>query len=659
MAIESGYTDFFYLLNELLLSCPKNSLRRELRGERENDLSYDTTNVLLAELAGQAASHKRSESLIFRLTSWLRDNKARPYSPTAKIYFDLRNEVQRLALSASNRDSRSSDIGEANLKLLDTGCEETRKIRLLTGGEEFHQFLKISAIALRHKNLRDITEFRNGFSELFEIANPLRPQIIAVFRRLRNAALDAALFLSAEHELTRRDALLKAGGVLEEARELSNDVYEPERSLLLAVIEHWRRMFAVVGGLVAEKQEVETLPNPYVAGRAIRPDDGRLFAGRREEMKLIEEKLQTGVGLVIWGQRRIGKTSILLHLRERLPHDLLPVYLNLQMLMANSTGGFLRAVGNQIVKELRDKLHVLSSPFRRQKSNGETQPPEGGTTNTLAEALLPAEDFDREPYLSFNHLLEEVEQRLLPGQRVLLSFDEFEELEQRVKTGKIEKEIFAYLRGVTQTGRGFALMFAGLHTLEEMTREYWNPFFQSVQTVRIGYLSELDAEQLIRDPMEQFPLDYELEAVNRITEVTRSHPYLTQSLCHNLVNRLNDPLHRSQKATREDVDAVLERTLESSGYYFDDYVWGWSGADEQLALALLAEAGDDAAFSVVEKHLGREAALEATRKLVAREILTERTAAGELVFRFQIPLARLWVRRTKSSARILLERQKP
>jgi len=39
----------------------------------------------------------------------------------------------------------------------------------------------------------------------------------------------------------------------------------------------------------------------------------------------------------------------------------------------------------------------------------------------------------------------------------------------------------------------------------------------------------------------------------------------------------------------EDVDAVLERTLESSGYYFDGYVWGWSGADEQLTLSETAK----------------------------------------------------------------------
>jgi len=596
------------------------------------------------------------------MTLWLRMSGKSKYAQAAEAYFRLLHNSDWFTNRIPNNKNKIEEIKglmnwtDDDLWPLPEAVKSLALHQESSAGQEFYHSLHLVEAGLRSDKLQQISEFRHEFTPLFEIDEPLRPQIVTVFHHLRNVAVDAASFLTAEHKLTKLDALLKAERVLEEAQQLARGVYEPERSLLFSLIKHWRQVFAAERIRIAEIAEVEPLPNPYVAGRPIRPEDGRLFVGRRNEMKQIEEKLQTGVGLVIWGQRRIGKTSILLHLRERLPHDLLPVYLNLQLLMAKTTGGFLHAVGNQIVKDLRDKLQVRSSAFRRQDSDDGTLPPEGGTTNVLSDALLSAEEFNREPYLSFNHLLEEIERLLQPGQRVLLSFDEFEELEQRVKDGKIEKQIFAYLRGVTQTGRGFSLMFAGLHTLEEMTHDYWNPFFQSVQTIRVGYLSELDAEQLIRDPIEQFPLDYELEAINRITEVTRSHPYLAQSLCHNLINRLNDPLHRSQNATREDVEAVLERTLESSGYYFDDYVWGWSGADEQLALALLAEAGEEAAFSVVEKHLGREAALEATRKLVAREILTERTEASELVFRFQIPLARMWVRRTKSSARILLER---
>lgn len=564
-------------------------------------------------------------------TLWLRTSGQSPYAPIAEAYFDL------LSTSYSPDDDVAEVKDDDDLKELfesaDNALAPLANLREELHGEEFFQTTRLIIEAWHCESLRDVSRFRDEFTPLFELEAPLRPQIVTVFRRLRDAAVDASAFLTGEHELTRKDALLKAGGVLEEARQLANDVYEPERSLLLAVIEHWRRMFAIEGGRVAEQREVEVLPNPYVAGRPIRPEDGQLFVGRREEMKLIEEKLQTGVGIVIYGQRRIGKTSILLHLRQRLPHDLLPVYLNLQTLMAQTTGGFLYAVAREIVKQFNPQ-----SPIR----------------------IPQSEEFAREPYLSFNHLLEQVEERLQPGQRVLLSFDEFEELEQRVKTGKIEQEIFAYLRGVTQTGSRFALLFAGLHTLEQMTREYWNPFFASVQTIRVGYLSELDAEQLIRDPIAQFPLSYELEAVNRITELTSSHAYLVQSVCHNLVNRLNDPLHRSQNATREDVDAVLEKTLESSGYYFDDFVWGWSGEQERMALSLLAEklaeVEGEVAFSVVENHLGREAALTATRNLVARDILSERTSeTGELVFRFQIPLAQMWVKQKKPSARILME----
>ncbi len=679
--LEADRKLFFLILHSLLPSPERRTFSSNYHYEiRRARYRYVTATILLA---GLMASWPKPRLLFYYIndyhywpidyiarvmTFWLQGHGKSEYALLAEIYFRLLHYPEEWfsLIPLSDKTIETFDSTGYLADYLSRVVKPLVDARELPHGEEFYQSLRLIEAGLRCESLQTIAKLRKEFDPLFEINDPLRPPIIATFRHLRDAAVDAAAFLTTAHENTRHNALLKAKDALNEALgmtlrlyepEHSLSIYEPERLLMMEVIHHWLWMFDNEGKRVTAQVEVKALPNPYVAGRPIRPEDGPLFAGRRDEMKQIEEKLQTGVGLVIWGQRRIGKTSILLHLRERMPHDLLPVYLNLQLLMANTTGGFLYAVARESAKQLSGQLRGTVP------GAGATGPlPMGAhseSTGSLPLSVLnlpSAEEFNREPYLSFNHLLEEVAARLQPGQRVLLSFDEFEELEQRVKDGKIEKEIFTYLRGVTQTGRGFALMFAGLHTLEEMTHDYWNPFFQSVQTIRIGYLSELDAEQLIRDPIEQFPLNYELEAINRITQVTRSHPYLTQSLCHNLINRLNDPLHRSQKATREDVDAVLERTLESSGYYFDDYVWGWSSADEQLALSLLAEAEDDAAFSVVEKHLGREAALEATRKLVAREILAERTATGELVFRFQIPLARMWVRRTKSSARLLLER---
>ncbi len=686
--LEDRQSPFFFNLH-LLLTSPEPFTQSgfDISKHHWENNPYFSTQVLLAELMTSWPKspwwYDQSQLNDWQsrtMTFWLRRHGQSPYSEIAKAYFELLYEAPELL----GKISRPGDDGAAKLSDNDSALVINRAINAISNhselpyAKEFYELFRLTRKGLVCESLLQIASMRGDFKVLFEIAQPLRPQIVSVFRRLRDAAQDATAFLTAEHELTQRGALLKAGDVLEEARQLANEVYEPERSLLLAVIEHWRRMFAIEGGRVAEQREVEVLPNPYVAGRPIRPEDGQLFVGRKDEFRAIEEKLQTGVGVVIWGQRRIGKTSMLLHLPGHLSHDLLPVYLNLQMLMANTTGGFLYAVAREIVKQMSGRLRG-AEPRGTEQGAVATGSASAGiqTESTVATAagipsettgslplpvpyLPSAEEFIREPYLSFNHLLENIERQLQPGQRVLLSFDEFEELEQRVKSGKIEPEIFAYLRGVTQTGRGFALLFAGLHTLEQMTREYWNPFFASVQTLKVGYLSELDAEQLITDPIEQFPLSYEYEAIKRITDLTRSHAYLTQSLCHNLVNRLNDPLYRSQKARREDVDAVVEKTLESSGYYFDDFVWGWSSAEERIALSLLAEklaeVEGDAAFSVVEKHLGREAALTATRNLVARDILSERTGeTGELVFRFQIPLAQMWVKQKKPSARILME----
>jgi hypothetical protein len=663
--LEQDRIPFFFTLDRLLTAPePYFPIGADWKEEDRVEDQRFTTKLLLAELMDEWPKPRRNaygywpnDYFARVMTFWLRARGKSRHALSANAYFTLLHEAEWMADYASMEESDGqAGFTEDDLLSLRRAVETLENARESPYAEEFYQSLRLAEAGLRCENLQNVAKLRDEFAPLFEIDNPLRPRIVAVFRGMRDAAIDAASFLAVAHEITRRDALLKAQGVLEEARRLADEVYEPERSLLLAVIEHLRRMFAVEGGRVAERVAVETLPNPYIVGRPIRPEDGRLFAGRREEFLAIEEKLQTGVGLVIYGQRRIGKSSILLHLRERLPHSLLPVYLNLQQLMANTTGGFLRAVGNEIVKQLSDNLDVRSAGFSRQDSKIEAIPPEGGATNSLARALPSPEEFAVEPFLSLNQLLDEIERRLAPGQRLLLSFDEFEELEQRVKAGKIEKEIFAYLRGVTQTGRGFTLLFAGLHTLEQMTREYWNPFFQSVQIVRIGYLSELDARQLIIDPVDQFPLSYDEEAIDRIVAVTNSHPYLMQNVCHNLVNRLNDPFQRSNRAKIEDVEGVLEKTLETSGYYFDDYVWNWSSADERVTLALLAEAGEWAGFAPVETHLGRDAALDATRNLVARSILEERSERGELVFRFQIPLSRMWVEKTKPSARILMER---
>jgi hypothetical protein len=64
--------------------------------------------------------------------------------------------------------------------------------------------------------------------------------------------------------------------------------------------------------------------NPYVAGSVLDGEEG--FFGREDILRLVEDELRSPHqnAVVLYGQRRIGKTSILLQLERRLPSSSAP-----------------------------------------------------------------------------------------------------------------------------------------------------------------------------------------------------------------------------------------------------------------------------------------------------------------------------------------------
>ncbi len=637
--LEHDRIPFYLIIHELLtIAEPYHAIGGSEYPEARD--SHFTTRLLLAEIANvpalRGASDERlgfSEALAKSLTLLFRIRGNSPYEPLALAYLYL--------LTSS---SQTTTLFQRVLPIFE-------KTRTEHYGEETHQIVLSADAALRSQYLAEVAQCQQVIEPLLEIKEPLRPSVISVFSSLYAVTMDAMVFLSGEHPVNLRDALLKAQGKLEEARRLTEKVSQPEQRFLIEVIEHWRRMFVTEGEQIAEGVEVEVLPNPYVAGRALGPADGKIFVGRHDIFRQIEETLHTGVTVVLYGQRRIGKTSILLHLRNNMSHTLLPVYFNLQLFQAGSTAGLLSSLSRTISEHL-------------EKAN-------------CSVPILPTLDtFNIEPFLTFDQFLSDVERSVYLGQRVVLVFDEFEELERQVTAGHVDNRIFTFLRGLTQTRHGIVLLFAGLHTLEQMSYDYWHPFFLSVKPIKVSYLSQSEAWGLITSPIDEFPLKYDKAATDRIIAATHRQPYLIQALCFNLVTLLNNPLHRSNRTTVEHINMVLEQTIESGTYYFDDYFWGHSNPQEQLTLAIVADVATHhqhheqqeethqdgkeqngwVDFSIVEQQLGREQALKTLKNLYGRDILEERAVGKKLSYRFQVELLRIWVARTKPLARILLER---
>ena len=142
-----------------------------------------------------------------------------------------------------------------------------------------------------------------------------------------------------------------------------------------------------------------------------------------------------------------------------------------------------------------------------------------------------------------------------------------------------------------------ALAFAGLHTLDEMTADYFNPLFASIIPIKVGFLSQGATRQVLANPDDDFILDYKPEALDRIYELTHGQPYLTQLVGFHLVSLYNEQVFemgrpRDPIFTLEDVATVIDDPdlFNKARYYFTG-VWGQAAegaSGQQEILRVLA-----------------------------------------------------------------------
>jgi hypothetical protein len=114
---------------------------------------------------------------------------------------------------------------------------------------------------------------------------------------------------------------------------------------------------------------------------------------------------------------------------------------------------------------------------------------------------------------------------------------------------------------------------SGSHEPKELL-DYWSDYLINTRTLRVSYLDEDSARELIVQPVEDFPNIYDRTAIDTIIHLTHCQPYLVQLTCYEIVELLNRDIreHRrdasTPKATARDVETVIPIVLERGGEYF-------------------------------------------------------------------------------------------
>ena len=370
--------------------------------------------------------------------------------------------------------------------------------------------------------------------------------------------------------------------------------------------------------------------NPYIAGRAVGGERG--FFGRQDILREVERTLTSPDqnALVLFGQRRIGKTSILLQLERRLPSPpFVPVYFDLM--------DKARLPLNRVLYE----LVATAAP-----SVGVPPPAEaefkGG--DAFRHAFLPA---------AYEALGEEC--------RLVFLFDEFDVLdvaaEEKLPDTAAAQAFFPYLRELMAGEPRLGFVFVVGRKADELSTDFLATF-KAARSRRVSVLKPEAARELITLAQREGSLHFTDGAVERILALTAGHPFFIQALCHILFNCAYEAgLQGIPTVDVTDVDSVIPDVLEEWNQAFE---WVWDGLPpaERIIFSAIATHADEAAVLTEDEIMAilqdagiriliKELAL-APRTLVEWEMLKEADGG----YRFFVELMRHWVAEQKRLERV-------
>lgn len=476
--------------------------------------------ILLSELVLEYVNHSSDnfniliEKITYNLTYFLRDHTLTSINRFAELLYTIidQEKVNQTSFYLSKYEDVYSGLDD------------------YTGGIVIKQTFTLIAHYLNCQTLDDFTKTSISLTD-YSSENSIRIEIIECLREFAQIKQKINTYLNSIVWSNKQSALLRIPDELKQLEhKIDTEINSPEKFLLKRIIKQWNELIIEESGKVGRCEINQEIPNPYIAGN---PVTGELFFGREDifkELNSLWNKDGQCSSVVLYGHRRMGKSSILQNLQDHLKkkENIIIVDFNLQFIgNLQNTSQFLYLLAREIYYAFDEKFpNRLMIPQREQ--------------------------FEPYPNEPFRRFLDELN-RVRENHKFIVTLDEFEILENLINKNKIEKEILSFLKAIFQKYQWLIMAFAGLHTLQEMTYDYWHPLFAGVKPIKVSFLSNYSAMQLIQNPI---PISYTEEAINHIIQLTNNQPFLIQVICQELVQKYNEFLMEGRKISEFTLEMV-------------------------------------------------------------------------------------------------------
>lgn len=399
--------------------------------------------------------------------------------------------------------------------------------------------------------------------------------------------------------------------------------------------------------------EFAPIDNPYapVADGGPIPVTSKMFYGRDDFIAQRVEAIVKSPSkqIIIYGQKRCGKSSVLNHLKQKLEETgkTFCILFSLGEIIQNLTEA---TFYHKILKSIEDELEGLQFEGR--------VVPEFSVPK-LAD--FKAED-EENPLNTFNSYMTRFKRacKVTPGwedKNLVVMIDEFTYLYTGIKEKSISDSIMKQWKAVTQNEKAqFSVVLVGQDVVPSFKKEdYARNAFGVIEDIRLTYLSEEPARDLIEKPIldENGNSRYVGNAVSRIIDYTSRNPYYIQIFCARLVNYMNS--NKSIMVTEADVNEVAKSFVVGDQALEEDKFDNLIRAGEKEDLQEYPESEIKTvlrAIATISKNIGfcnrsdlnalddKQREDDILKHLVDREVLEK---IGEETYKIQVKLFQEWL----------------
>lgn len=318
------------------------------------------------------------------------------------------------------------------------------------------------------------------------------------------------------------------------------------------------------------------MKNPFVYGKEVTKEN---FCNRKSEIEELIREIENSQNVLIFSQRRFGKTSLIKRVFEELdPRRIITVYVDLYPVLSEEDfiRIYARAVSEVVTSGFQERIKKLASVFKRLRpvwstdQTGEWKFTVDIKTNEIPPAIEDVLE-------SLNRYVEK------EGQRAAVCFDEFQQVTQ-LKTDRLEK----YMRSIFQTHEKISYIFMGSkkHLIHDAFNNPNRPFYRSSMPFPLERIKAEELISFIKSKFEKSGKTISDSLAAKIVSECESHPYYVQYLGHILWENVIDEKKVADRDFQLSFDTMLQR--ESSAFMA---TWDLLSLKQKQVLIALAGAG--------------------------------------------------------------------